>query len=359
MWGRVFEEPRVQVKRVASGFLSQSGARLLSGEPTHANYLAVERDPVQIAVEVLREGGLVALPTETVYGLGADAENELAVRRIFAVKGRPASHPLIVHIAAADQLDAWARAVPAEARALANAFWPGPLTLVLEKKPRVSHAVTGGQNTVALRVPAHPLAHQVLQAFGGGVAAPSANKFGKVSPTTAEHVREELGDDVDYVLDGGPCAVGVESTIVDLSQGEAAVLRPGGLAIEEIQRVLGKPVRVREGPAVRVPGQLPSHYAPRAGLVLVEPSDVASRAAELERDGRRVAVMAPGDLSIPEGATRFEVPADPEGFARELYRLLRQIDAAGFDVIVAAAPPESGLGVAVRDRLRRAAAPRR
>jgi L-threonylcarbamoyladenylate synthase len=318
----------------------------------------VERDPVLIAAEVLREGGLVALPTETVYGLGADAENELAVRQIFAVKGRPASHPLIVHIPAAEHLDAWARIVPDEARTLAKAFWPGPLTLVLPKKRRVSHAVTGGQDTVGLRVPAHPLTQRVLVAFGGGVAAPSANRFGQVSPTTAEHVRKDLGDDIDYILDGGPCTVGVESTIVDLSGSEPAVLRPGGLAIEEIERVLGKAVPMRDNPAVRVPGQLASHYAPRAGLVLAEPEDVASKTADLLRDGRRVAVIAPGEVDIPEGATRFEVPTEPQGFARELYRLLREVDAAGFDVIVAAAPPESGLGVAVRDRLRRAAAPR-
>jgi L-threonylcarbamoyladenylate synthase len=318
----------------------------------------VERDPVLIAVEVLREGGLVALPTETVYGLGADAENELAVRQIFAVKGRPASHPLIVHISAADHLEAWARMVPDEARTLAKEFWPGPLTLVLPKKRRVSHAVTGGQDTVGLRVPAHPLTQRVLVAFGGGIAAPSANRFGQVSPTTAEHVRKDLGDDIDYILEGGPCTVGLESTIVDLSGSEPAVLRPGGLAIEEIERVLGKRVPIRDNPAVRVPGQLASHYAPRAGLVLAEPGDVASSAKDLQRDGRRVAVIAPGEVDIPEGVTRFEVPAEPQGFARELYRLLREVDAAGFDVIVAAAPPESGLGVAVRDRLRRAAAPR-
>ncbi|HYX91391.1 MAG TPA: L-threonylcarbamoyladenylate synthase [Myxococcaceae bacterium] len=318
----------------------------------------MERDPVLIAVEVLREGGLVALPTETVYGLGADADNELAVRQIFAAKGRPASHPLIVHIASAGQLEQWARIVPDEARALANAFWPGPLTLILPKRRRVSHAVTGDQDTVGLRVPAHPLTQRVLAAFGGGVAAPSANKFGRVSPTTAEHVRRDLGAEIDYVLDGGPCTVGVESTIVDLSSEEPAVLRPGGLAIEDIERVLGRAVPVRENSEVRAPGQLASHYAPRAGLVLTEPADAASKAVQLARAGQRVAVIAPAEVEVPTEATRFEIPADPPGFARELYRLLREIDAAGYDVIVAAAPPESGLGVAVRDRLRRAAAPR-
>ena len=309
-----------------------------------------ERDPISIAVQVLREGGLVALPTETVYGLAADADNELAVRRIFAVKRRPASHPLIVHIGAADALPGWARAVPAEARALARAFWPGPLTIVLPKQPRVSHAITGGQDTVAVRVPGHPLARKVLEQLAGGVAAPSANRFGRVSPTRAEHVREDLGDEVDYVLDGGACSVGVESTIVDLSRGEPVVLRPGGLPIDDIERVLGRRVSVRDDPAVRVPGQLASHYAPRAGVVVVSnPEDASGRANQLRSEGRRVAVIAPRDVEVP-GATRFD--------ARELYRLLREIDAAGFEVIVAVLPPEQGLGLAIRDRLRRASAPR-
>ena len=318
-----------------------------------------QRDPISIAVDVLREGGLVALPTETVYGLAADADNELAVRRIFAVKGRPASHPLIVHIAAADALPAWARSVPDEARALARAFWPGPLTIVLPKQPRVSHAITGGQDTVALRVPAHPLARNVLEQFGGGVAAPSANRFGRVSPTRAEHVREDLGDEVDYVLDGGACSVGVESTIVDLSRDEPAVLRPGGLPLDDIERVLGRPVSVRDDNAVRVPGQLASHYAPRAGIVLADREEAPLRAEQLLRsDGRRVALIAARDVKVPEGVTRFEVPSDSAAFARELYGLLREIDGAGFEVIVAVLPPEQGLGLAVRDRLRRASAPR-
>lgn len=317
-----------------------------------------ERDPISTAVEVLREGGLVALPTETVYGLAADADNELAVRRIFAVKRRPASHPLIVHIAGADALPGWTRTIPDEARALAGAFWPGPMTIVLPKQPRVSHAITGGQDTVAVRVPAHPLARKVLQEFGGGVAAPSANRFGRVSPTRAEHVRADLGDEVDYVLDGGACSVGVESTIVDLSRGEPVVLRPGGLPIDELERVLGRRISVRGDTGVRVPGQLASHYAPRAGVVLSEPGEAARNADQLRSEGRRVAIIAGRDVEVPDDVTRFEVPREPAGFARELYRLLREIDAAGFDVIVAALPPEQGLGLAVRDRLRRASAPR-
>jgi L-threonylcarbamoyladenylate synthase len=316
------------------------------------------RDPVDEAVEVLREGGLVALPTETVYGLAADADNELAVRRIFAAKGRPATHPLIVHIPSAQHLAGWARDIPPEARALTEAFWPGPLTLVLKKQPRVSHAVTGGQDTVALRVPAHPLAQKVLQSFGGGLAAPSANRFGKISPTTAEHVRADLGDEVDYILDGGPCEVGVESTIVDLSSGTPTVLRPGGLAAERISEVLGREVPVREHSEVRVSGALPSHYAPRAGLVLVDEGEVASRASALAALEQKVAVLVTRDVAVGPDIGKFLLPADHAGFARALYATLREIDEMGYDVIVAAQPEAGGLGTAVRDRLRRASAPR-
>lgn len=317
-------------------------------------------DPVSTAVDILREGGLVALPTETVYGLAADASNELAVRRIFAAKGRPASHPLIVHLSGADRLAGWAAHVPDTARRLAEAFWPGPLTLVLPRGPQVPHAVTGGQDTVALRVPAHPLARQVLQSFGGGVAAPSANRFGRISPTTAAHVREELGDEVDYVLDGGPCIIGVESTIIDVSGPVPALLRPGGLAIEEVERVLRVKVPRRETGGPRAPGMLASHYAPRAGLRVCEPDALREEVTAHLSDGLRVAVIAPAaSASALEGDVRvFDVPADPSGFARALYATMREIDALGFDLIVAVLPPEAGLGAAVRDRLRRAAAPR-
>lgn len=313
-------------------------------------------ETLQRAVETLRRGGLVALPTETVYGLGADAENELAVRRIFAVKGRPADHPLIVHIPGADALPSWAREVPVEARALAAAFWPGPLSLVLRRTPRASDAVTGGQDTVALRVPDHPMTLAVLRALGGGVAAPSANRFGRISPTTARHVEEDLGTDVDMVLDGGPCRVGLESTIVDLSGAEPAVLRPGGVPVEALERVLGRPLAVRQKSTVRVSGTLASHYAPRAGVVLAEPHEVDARvAAELAR-GQTVAVLSP---SRPAAAVPWrELPSAPEEAARVLYARLREADAAGATLIVVALPHPEGLGLAVRDRLRRAAAPR-
>ena len=310
------------------------------------------------AVEILRRGGVIALPTETVYGLAANAEDELAVRRIFAIKGRPATHPLIVHVARAEALTAWARQVPEEAWRLASAFWPGPLTLVLPRTERATDAVTGGQDTVALRVPGHPVALAVLEALGGGVAAPSANRFGRVSPTTAEHVRVDLGAEVDLVLDGGPSTVGVESTIVDLSNGEPVVLRPGGLAVEEVERVLGRPVPVRTSSTVRVSGSLASHYAPRAGVVLAEPAQVAGRVEALRAQGQRVGVLGPASLSLPGGVSRYDVPEDPAGAARVLYTRLREADEQGHDVLVACLPRAEGLGLAVRDRLARAAAPR-
>jgi L-threonylcarbamoyladenylate synthase len=310
------------------------------------------------AVQLLRHGGVIALPTETVYGLAANAEDELAVRRVFAIKGRPATHPLIVHVAHAGELAAWARHVPEEAHRLAEAFWPGPLTLVLPRSARATDAVTGGQDTVALRVPQHPVARAVLEALGGGVAAPSANRFGRVSPTTAAHVQADLGADVELVLDGGPCTVGVESTIVDLSQGEPAVLRPGGLAVEAIERVLGRRVPVRTSSTVRVSGSLASHYAPRAGVVLSEPGEAAARVVALQATGQRVGVLGPAGLVLPAGVARYDVPEDPAGAARVLYTRLREADARGHDVLVACLPRAEGLGLAVRDRLARAAAPR-
>jgi L-threonylcarbamoyladenylate synthase len=318
----------------------------------------ITSDLLTQAVETLRRGGVIALPTETVYGLAANGEDELAVRRIFAIKGRPATHPLIIHVAHARELPSWARHVPQAAWRLAEAFWPGPLTLVLPRTARATDAVTGGQDTVALRVPNHPLALAVLDALGGGVAAPSANRFGKVSPTTAEHVRADLGDEVDLLLDGGPCTVGVESTIVDLSGDTPAVLRPGGLSVEDIERVLGREVPVRTSSTVRVSGSLASHYAPRAGVVLSEPADVASRVESLRAQGRKVGVLGPPTLSLPPGVPRYEVPEEPAGAARVLYTRLREADLQGHDVLVACLPRAEGLGLAVRDRLARAAAPR-
>lgn len=314
--------------------------------------------PVSQAVDALRRGGLIGLPTETVYGLGADASNELAVRRIFAVKGRPSTHPLIVHLASLERAREWASGLSPDGEALAAAFWPGPLTLIVKRNERASDAVTGGQGTVGLRVPAHPMALELLREFGGGVAAPSANRFGRVSPTTAEHVRTELGADVDVVLDGGSSSVGVESTIVDVSTDMPRLLRPGGLAREAIEKVLGRQLLLAtHATDVRAPGMLESHYAPKAGLWLVTADELFAEATKRRDGGARVVVLAPEGTRLPADVTLLSVPADAAGFAQVLYARLRESDALG-DVILAVPPAESGLGLAVRDRLQRAAAPR-
>lgn len=296
---------------------------------------------VRTAVEILRKGGLVAFPTETVYGLGGDASNERAVRAIFRVKGRPENHPLIVHLHSVDQLGAWAESVPQAAVELGRRFWPGPLTLILKKADSVSTLVTGGQDTVGLRVPDHPTVLALLREFGGGVAAPSANRFGRVSPTSADHVRQDLGGDVDFILDGGPCTIGVESTIVDFSSGEPVILRPGGLTRERLEEALGRPVPVHGAGAVRVSGRLESHYAPKAVVVVVPPGDAARMASELREKGRKVALLTEKDVAAPE-----------------VYASLRRADESGAEVIVVPLPEESGLGLAVADRLRKAAGKR-
>jgi len=300
-------------------------------------------DPSDIrkASDILRRGGLVAFPTETVYGLGADADNDQALKAIFRVKGRPETHPLIIHLHRTEQIWDWAVSIPDAAKILGERFWPGPLTLILRKAARVSAVATGGQETVGLRVPDHPVALSLLREFEGGVAAPSANRFGKVSPTTADHVRQDLGGDVDYVLDGGPCSIGVESTIVDLSSGDPVILRPGGLTRERLEEALGRSVPVKRAGPVRVSGQLESHYAPRAEVVIVRPGEGEGRAAALRSKGRKVVVLAEKDVE-----------------ARELYASLRRADESGAEVIVVPLPDTVGLGLAVADRLQKAAARR-
>ncbi|MFE2810364.1 L-threonylcarbamoyladenylate synthase [Streptomyces nigra] len=315
---------------------------------------------IEKAAGVLRAGGLVALPTETVYGLGANAEDPAAVSRIFQVKGRPPSHPLIVHIGGAEQLDDWVQEVPATARLLAEHFWPGPLTLVLRRGRRVPSEATGGLETVAVRVPDHPVALALLSAFGGGVTAPSANRFGSVSPTTADDVRAELGDGVDFVLDGGACEVGVESTIVDATGEIPTILRPGGVTREDLEAVLGCPLAVPASSHIRVPGQHPSHYAPRARVVLVEPEKVVAEAELAQELGHRVGVFLPAALGGSEVKAHavVQVPGSMAAYARGLYGYLRELDQRGCDLIVASLPAEEGLGLAIANRLRRAAGPR-
>lgn len=283
----------------------------------------------------------MAFPTETVYGLGGDAENPAAVKSIFRVKGRPERHPLIVHLGDLRQLSEWATSLSETACLLARSFWPGPLTLILKRSRRVIDEVTGGQDTVGLRIPSHPVALELLQAFGGGVAAPSANRFGRVSPTCADHVRGDLGRDVDFILDGGVCGVGVESTIVDVSSGDPIILRPGGVPREKLEEVLRRKIDVRGAAPVRVSGQLESHYAPRAEVLLAAPGEAGSRAEALRVTGKRVALLARDDVA-----------------AHNLYASLRRADESGVDWIVVPLPEEVGLGLAVADRLRKAAARR-
>lgn len=315
---------------------------------------------IQRAVGLLRAGELVALPTETVYGLGADALNPVAVARIFAAKGRPADHPLIVHLPDAEALPLWAASIPKEAIALARVFWPGPLTLILKRSEEVPDIVTGGQDTVGLRVPSHPVALQLLKAFGSGIAAPSANRFGRISPTTAGHVREELGASVALVLDGGPCLVGIESTILDLSRDVPEILRPGAITPEAIATVIGRTPAIRQtagGDAPRVSGALEAHYAPRTALRIVQPGRLRDVLNMLRHRGARCAVIATSQPALADQPHAWRMlPAEPAGYAHELYSALRQADAAGAELIVVEAPPSAAEWTAVNDRLRRAAA---
>jgi L-threonylcarbamoyladenylate synthase len=299
---------------------------------------------VERAVTVLRAGGLVAIPTETVYGLAADASNDDAVRRIYAAKGRPAGHPLIVHLADADRLGDWAASIPPAAAVLADACWPGPVTLIVPAAATVSRTLTGGRDSVGTRVPAHPLTHQLLAGFGGGLAAPSANRFGRVSPTTAAHVAADLGDAVDYILDGGPSPVGVESTIVDCTVEPPQVLRPGAISAEAIAGLLGTDLADASGPS-RAPGMLASHYAPVADVLLAESVDEAASIAE--------SLLGGGDRSV-----RVLHDDDLVRYARQLYARLRAADADGVHTVVAVLPPAAGIGHAIRDRLQKAAGPR-
>jgi len=307
----------------------------------------------------LAAGDLVAFPTETVYGLGADALSPQAVSRVFAAKGRPPDHPLICHVADAGGLAPLVAEVTQDARALAQAFWPGPLTIILPRSQAVPDAVTGGRDTVAVRVPDHPLALALLEQFGGPVAAPSANRFGRPSPTRAGDVVTELGDAVTVVLDGGPCAIGIESTVLDLTTEPPQVLRPGGISAEAIAAVIERPVSATASGPVRAPGMLESHYAPGARVEIVPEDDAAARAAVLAGDGQAVAVLAPGEiLPMPASALILGPAGTPDAYAALLYAAFRRADAAGADVILAVPPAPRGMGVAVRDRLSRAAAGR-
>jgi L-threonylcarbamoyladenylate synthase len=308
------------------------------------------------AAKRLRDGDLVAFPTETVYGLGADAGNADAVHRIFVAKGRPSDHPVIVHLAQLAEVDHWAREFPEGARRLATAFWPGPLTLIVPRAPHVADAVTGGQDNVGLRMPSHPVARQLLAAFAGlggsGIAAPSANRFGHVSPTAAQHVAEDLGDSVSMILDGGACDVGIESTIVAFTGREPVLLRPGGIAVADLVRVLGKAPRAPDADAPRASGTLASHYAPRTPARIVT---AALLADESTHAGSAVAVLARTVARPAEVAgTWISAPIEADAYAHDLYANLRALDHAGAAAILIESVPDDDAWLAVRDRLTRA-----
>lgn len=321
-------------------------------------------EAIDRAVALLNAGALVGLPTETVYGLAADADNPDAVVKIFAAKGRPADHPLIVHLGADDLLTHYAREIPDAAWTLAEAFWPGPLTMILKKAPGVLDVVTGGQDTVGVRMPGHPVALALLRAFaeskrqsgktGGGLAAPSANRFGRISPTTAQHVTDELGDAVPLILDGGDCQVGIESTIVDLSHGQPIILRPGLITAEQLSLVLGQPVQARIAAAEEMPrvsGSLASHYAPLTPLLVLSAAAIAQTLPEA---GHVAAIVRDGAGLKPQPNV-VVLANHPAAYAHDFYRVLRELDTVGYVRILVQALPQSPEWLAVQDRLGRAA----
>ena len=319
---------------------------------------------IDYAADLLRQGRLVAFPTETVYGLGADASNPDAVRRIFLAKGRPADHPLIVHIADVDSLNDWAMTVPESAQRLAARFWPGPLALILNKRPEVPDVVTGGQNTVGLRMPDHPVALRLLQAFGGGIAAPSANRFCRISPTQAAHVEEELGDAVDLILDGGACQVGVESTIIDLSGNRPRLLRPGHITRLEIEAVLQTELLVATSQAeasspteIRAPGMMAVHYAPLTQAVRCATNALPAIIQELTGQHKKIGLLAFNKGMISRVVADNEpnkiirMPKRADEYAKVLYAALRELDSLQLDIILVEQPPETESWRAVIDRL--------
>ncbi len=314
---------------------------------------------IDTAVAHLRRGLTVVFPTETVYGLGADAMNPEGIERVFALKGRPRNRPLIVHIEGADRLGLWAREIPDAALRLAEKFWPGPLTLVLPARREIPGEVTGGRDTVAVRVPDHPVAAALLAAFDGGLAAPSANRFGRLSPTESWHVREAFGDEAGPILEGGPCPVGVESTIVGFVGERPTLLRPGAISLQTVEAFLGvrigRPDASEEGSSL--PGSGASHYAPATPLELLPAGEFRSRLDSLASRGDRVAVLTFSDrrdLGGSGGITLFPISATPSGFARELYAALHSLDRGGFGKILVEAPPDGEAWEAVNDRLIRA-----
>jgi len=323
----------------------------------------------QQAAAALAAGHLAALPTETVYGLGADATNPTAIARVFAVKGRPANHPLIVHVLDVDAAKRWSQRMPDYAERLAAAFWPGPLTLVLAKAAQVSDAITGGQASIALRVPTHPAFRAVLEHLSerthqpsdlpAGIAAPSANRFGRVSPTTAEHVRQDIGPlltEQDVILDGGPCQIGVESTIVDCTGANPVILRTGQITAEQIEQTTGLTLGTRS--TVRASGTLAAHYAPTAQVILTTEHELPAATPANATDTNHAptnGLLALATISTPPGMVRLAAPENVEDYARMLYAALREADALQLTTIFAIPPTSDGIAAAIRDRLTRAA----
>ncbi len=308
------------------------------------------------ALAFLKAGELVALPTETVYGLGADAKNPAALSKIFLAKERPFTHPLIVHLAGPAQLSQWASVLPQAVKPLAEAFWPGPLTLILKKQPWVSDLLTGGQDSIGLRIPAHPMAQALLQAFGSGIAAPSANRFTHLSPTTAQAVREELGAKVACILDGGPCEVGLESTILDLSRDRPIILRPGMISASEIETVLQKPLSLSKEQAPHVPGSGPLHYAPETQVHLVSSTGPSSFLSSLRPHDLPLVILTQKKPAFEREGIQWIVMAEqPQRYAQDLYQTLRALDKQGFKKIVVETPPHDPGWEAIHDRLRKAA----
>ena len=322
-------------------------------------YLRADAEAVRRAAEVIRAGGLVAFPTETVYGLGADALSAAAVTRIFEAKERPRGNPLIVHLAGIDALDDVAAQVPARVQDAALRFWPGPLTLVLPRGRAVPLMTTGGLETVAVRVPAHPVARALIHAASRAIAAPSANRSGRPSPTCAEHVREDLDGRIELLLDGGPTSVGVESTVLDMTSEPPTLLRPGGVTLEQLEDCLGEIRLVSsddEEAASRSPGLRFRHYAPRAPILLIEAGTGERAVVSWLEAGKSVALMVQRAATAERPRLTVKtMPADSEGYARELFGALRELDARGVDAIFVEAIAEEGLGRTVMDRLRRAA----
>ena len=329
-----------------------------------SNLSEEQYDQISIAIRILCEGGTVAFPTETVYGLGADVTNPDAINKIYKIKQRPIDHPLIVHINNNSHMQHWARIIPDSAWKLSDHFWPGPLTLILQRSLHVSDNVTGGQDTVGLRIPAHPVALALLEALGPdrALAAPSANRFGRISPTTAAHVKEELGSKVDMILDGGACEVGLESTIISFYDRVPVMLRPGAITLSEIESVLDTPIALARNvnnQTVRAPGSLPAHYAPVTPLRIYPALEIEEKASMLAAKGLRVLIIkwsphVDKSKLLNSLIQRFSMPADPIMYGKLLYAKLRQFDQAVYNYILVEAPPDHPAWLAITDRLQRA-----